>query len=71
MSRTTVTILGLLWLMQFIFFVHLTKQLSSTETAQLVKQSATFIQHMDKCPTVLSLLWNPPIKVDFKYVDCI
>jgi len=42
--------------MQFIFFVHLTKQLNSMETAQLVKQSATFIQHMNKFPTILSLL---------------
>jgi len=57
--------------MQFIFFVHLTKQLNSTETAQFVKQSETFIQHMHKFPSILSLLWNPSIKVDFKYVDWI
>jgi len=42
--------------MQFIFFVHLTKQLISTETAQLVKQAATFIQNMHKFPTIPSLL---------------
>jgi len=42
--------------MQFIFFVHLTKQLNSTETAQFVKQSETFIQHMHKFPSILSLL---------------
>jgi hypothetical protein len=57
--------------MQFIFFVHLTKQLNSTETAQLVKQAATFIQNKHKFPTILSLLWNTSIKVDFKYVDWI
>jgi len=42
--------------MQFVFFLRLTKQLNSTETAQLVKQFATFIQHMHKFPTILSLL---------------
>jgi hypothetical protein len=71
MSRTAVTVLGYFDLCKFIFFVHLTKQLNSTETAQLVKQTATFIQHMHKFPTILSLLWNRSIKVDFKYVDWI
>jgi hypothetical protein len=44
------------------------KQLNPTETAQPVKQFATFIQHMHKFPTILSLSLNPSIKVDFKYI---